>query len=290
MSLTPEQKEARRAGIGGSESACIAGFPAFTKTIEVFRSKKDPDYERPASFSMELGDLFEDDILELAKRRTGLNISPNKTVFKHPTLPLVSTPDGLVPEPIVIEAKWCNEWMLADWGPDGSDLVPKPYLLQVQHNMFVLRACGIHVEEAKIALLIGTKELRVYTIRYAADMAEALARTLTAWWEKYVVRDVPPPPDGTPSYMDWLSATYPPPQRGAEIQAPHECGQWATQYRQARDRKKEAERLLREAEQNLCRSLGAEAESMVGNGWRASWRANKNGDRRFTFKVNGEAE
>jgi predicted phage-related endonuclease len=172
---------------------------------------------------------------------------------------------------------------MADWGSDGSDVVPKQYVVQCQHNMFVLRARGFQVSEALVPVLVDLSEFRIYRVPYAHDVASALAKQACLWWEKHVVGKRPPPPDGTPSYQDYLDTAYPKPQRGAEIVAPSEMTRWAANYQEAHAAKKQAERQLREAEQQLCIALG-EAESIVGDGWRASWRPNKNGDRRFRFQ------
>lgn len=287
MSLTPEQQIIRKTGIGGSEISCILGLPSFGSPIEVWRAKVDPSYVRPEALRLEVGNLIEAAVVELCRRRTGYVIATPGTTYKHPEAPLVASPDGIAYEgatPRLVEAKTASKWAMADWGPDGSDAVPKQYVAQVQHNMHVLRACGFPVEEALVPVLVDLSEYRCYRIPYAKDVAEASARAGSGWWRAYVETRTAPPPDGTPSYTEYLEAKFPRPERGAEIAASSDCDRWAVQYDTAHAEKKAAEKRLRQAEQQLCMALGDGADAVVGDWWKATWRPNKNGDRRFRFE------
>lgn len=287
--LSEAQQEARRHGVGASESACLLGLPSFATPIDVFRRLTDPTFQRAETFPMELGCLLEPVVVELAHRRTGFKMLEMPTL-KHPSAPMVATPDRLAVTPegenILVEAKTCSRWQLADWGPDGSDCAPKSYLIQTLHCMHVLRACGYRVERAMIPLLAGAEEFRLFWLRYEPDMAAGIEQACRTFWERHVIANVPPPPDGTPSYSAFLEATYPRAERGPEIVAPDNMNPVAGRYEEALATKKQAEKAQREAEQQLCRALG-EAETMVGDGWVARWRADKNGNRRFRL-VRGE--
>jgi hypothetical protein len=97
-----------------------------------------------------------------------------------------------------------------------------------------------------------------------------------------VVPRTPPPPDGTKAYAQYLAEKYPQ-VREVVLPATAEAEVAAEAYRKARKAADEAERRMTEAA-NLLRSTMREAEGLSGNGWSATWKADKNGKRSFRLK------
>lgn len=295
MSLTDEQKRIRREGIGSSESACIAGIPAFTAPIDVFRSKVEGQ-ERDSSFLMEMGHLTEPANLALLERNTGASVVPGYT-WKHPTLPIVDTVDGVATfsqdvllagrlqvkagTTAPVEAKLVLPWNAQEFGEEGTDEVPLPYYAQAQHHLWSRRQQGFQEEFCLMPVLVGVLEWRLYVIPWDPELAETLIGHSLRFWERHVLTKVAPPVDGSRSYAQYLAEKYPQPQ-SIVLPATAEAEQAAADYLKAKEVMDQAEKFMTEAANRLRLATG-DAEGLKGNGWDASWKANKNGVR--TLKV-----
>lgn len=73
-----------------------------------------------------------------------------------------------------------------DWGPTGSDIVPLPYIVQVQYQLAVTG-----YEEADLAVLIGGYDFRVYHFKRDEELIAKIVEEVTAFW-KCVETDTPP--------------------------------------------------------------------------------------------------
>lgn len=285
MSLTPEQKAIRRTGIGSSESASVAGIPAFVKPIEVYREKTEDGFEREQTFLMRMGHFLEGPNLEiLAEREGGVVRSPG--TWKHPDLPIVDTPDAVFAyangKEAPIEAKLVLPWNAQEFGPEGTDKVPFNYWMQCQHHIWARREQGFKDELCLMPVLVGVTEWRLYRIPLDKTLAESLINDSVGFWKRHVLPRVPPPPDATKAYTEYLAEKYP--QVKPEIVAADDQAEAAAQrYLRAKAAAESAEKAMTEAA-NLLRAAVKDAEGVTGNRWAATWKADKNGKRTFRLK------
>jgi predicted phage-related endonuclease len=285
MSLTDKQKAIRLTGIGSSESAAIAGLPAFVKPIEVYQEKTNPTFEREQTFLMRMGHFLEGPNLEILSEREGVKVSSPGT-WKHPELPIVDTVDGIATYPdgreVPVEAKLVLPWNAQEFGPEETDEVPLPYYAQCQHHLWARRQQGFKDDLCLMPVLLGVTEWRLYRIPWDPELADTLMGHSLAFWQRHVVPRIPPPPDGTKAYTDYLAEKYPQPQK-VIVPADNQAEAAAKAYLQAKAASEVAEKAMTQAA-NLLRAAVADAEGMTGAGWAATWKADKNGKRTFRLK------
>ena len=124
----------------------------------------------------------------------------------HPVFPwLRGTPDYLTDLPdLGFEAKTARERQLGDvdedgnplWGPDGSDLVPLPYMIQCQWYM------GLSGRRRwdLACFFVGDKdEFRCYHLEADPDFFTQMVAEAVAFWQDHIEPRVPPPVDLIPS-------------------------------------------------------------------------------------------
>jgi predicted phage-related endonuclease len=129
---------------------------------------------------------------------------------------------------------------------------------------------------------VGLTEWRLYRVPWVPEIAESLIRHSLEFWANHVVPRIPPPPDGTKAYTDYLAEKYPQPQK-VIVPADNQAEAAAKAYLQAKAASEVAEKAMTQAA-NLLRAAVADAEGMTGAGWAATWKADKNGKRTFRLK------
>lgn len=280
MPLSEAQKAFRRTGIFASDVPMLTGHSSFGGPFDVFNAKTlGMDFE--GNFATEIGDLLEDDTLELYFRRTGATLSFPGSV-KHPEMDwLGATPDAIANGETVVQCKTCNPWAREEFGAPGSDEIPPGYLVQVQFEMFVLgkKACDVPV-------LFGTQDFIIYRVHFDAEFAQSLVTIATAFWRGNVLTKRPPLIDESKACGAYLANQFPANREPLKYAEQHHK-EWAHRIRELKaeiaQRKKEADRLSNEMRESI-----ANAEGLEGDGWRATWRANKHGKRSFRLKFQNE--
>lgn len=163
--------EARKPVITATQAAAIAGSHPYTKLIDVWNEKTDPDYDPEAMRNKYLderaavGNDREQAILEWASALqitggTGKPFAANRSLVAHPDRPMyAATPDGWKSPRkgvlVLIECKTTQQ----DWETDG---VPQHVYDQCQWQIFVTGAVTVWVAVERyswakgVATLIGT--------------------------------------------------------------------------------------------------------------------------------------
>lgn len=281
MSLSEAQKELRRQGIGASESGAVCGLPSFLTPTDVLRSKLEPGYGQEEADHLWLGSELEPIVLKLWRRRTGFDFGQLGTL-KHPTLPLVATPDAIMDGTCdLLEVKTTASWRPEFYGPEGTDEVPAAVMTQVQHTMHVMRACGHKVERAQVLLFICGRDLRVYSVPYNEELARLITEKCCAWWEKHVARGEPLPIDDTEEMAAYFRTLWPQHEPEKVLSPDEDADKAAREYLEAAQRAEAAEAMAQRAK-NALMSKMKEAECIQGNDYRVTWRTGKKGR---TFRV-----
>jgi putative phage-type endonuclease len=284
--LSPAELERRRATLGSSEIAAVAGVNPYATEHDVWASKcLGVDFE--GNEATHLGNLLEPTIFGIYADRYGKKLVRGEyTLGPEPWMSC--TPDArIVGEDGLVEAKLVGLRSLYQWGPgntdaEESDAVPMHYLCQAIWQMAVTGAAFVDV-----SALLGT-EFRTYRIRRNLDLERQLIERGRAFWNDHVVPRIPPPVDGSDGASQMLRKLYP--RDGADpLEADAHLEELARQLVEARDAEssaKEAKRLR----ENQIKSVLKDARGAFGNGWRIRYAETRAGTRPFVFEIEKETK
>lgn len=199
-----EWLQSRTKGIGGSDVAAVLGMSPWRSPYTVWADKtgRTKITDQGNEFT-HWGTIMEPILAKEFQAQTGKKVYRQNKTFYDPERPFLRADidRDVAGEPGFLEIKTAMEYKSSEW---ADDQVPVPYQLQVQHYMYVLNRPYVY-----FAYLIGGHRFgykRVDRDQEAIDTVEPL---LIDWWNKYVVADVPPDVDGSPSTTDTLRALYP---------------------------------------------------------------------------------
>ena len=256
----------RRSAITATDVPAILGLSPFSSPIKVWRSKVGDSEDQADSEAMYYGRLFERPILTAYEKRTGKEL-----VYPRPFLlqrskavPLIgATLDAWRREDEApVDAK--NVGFHSEvYGEEGTDDFPPHYAAQLMMQMFVTGA-----KTADLAVLFSRYDLRVYTLEYDAETAEALAQRCVEWHARYVVGNEPPPVDGTADYSAFVKRIRQATQM--VLRAEPEQEQWALELKVTKEQE-EMIGMERARLENLLKTAIGEAKGIEGPAWRALW-------------------
>lgn len=182
----------RREGIGSSDIAALFDLDPWRTAYHVYLDKVGElaDEDSPRK---EWGRRLEDVVAYAYEKETGRNTSiPDPKVVEHRSLPyLLCTPDRWIyldGQKAVLELKTAG-YAHDEWGEEGTDQIPRGYLLQVQHQLLVT---GLPV--AHVAVLFGVDDFKRYVVEASDSIHQKIIKRATAFWEKNVLNRVPPEP------------------------------------------------------------------------------------------------
>lgn len=196
--LTPEQKQERRNGLGGSDIGAVVlqynyDFPlTYLTPLEVYLSKVDDSYVKNTNNCMKFGNVIEEFLIKMFTEETGLEVTTGhdtKYSEEHPHL--LANIDGFIPsENAVLEIKNVDPSKAYLWGPEDSDEIPEAYLLQVAHYVHVYNA-----SKAYIAAYFGGSRFKIYVYERNMDLEGLLVKKSTRFWNEHVIKRIPPDPE-----------------------------------------------------------------------------------------------
>lgn len=201
--------------IGGSDAAAAAGIHPHVSRVALWLEKTGR-IERPVTEAMRWGTLLEP-LIFTALRDRGYFVEPCADEATDSERPwLLGHPDGfhLWPDEVgLLEVKTANLWAARSW--DGP---PLEYVAQCQVYMHLT---GLN--RALLAVLVGGQRLELHEIDRDEKAIGLLLGRLEDFYG-YLVRDVPPPPDGSDSSRDALLAMFPQAREGERVRldASHE--------------------------------------------------------------------
>ena len=183
--------EYRRHGLGGSDASAVLGMNPYSSPYTVWLEKtgRVPAKDLSDNEAVHWGTMLEDDVAdEYARRHTDTTVRRANCVFESLERPwqfatvdrVLKTPDG---RRGVLEIKTAGARKSRDW----ENGVPDYYIAQPTHYLAVT---GFDFFD--VAVLIGGQEYREFHYERDADDVDALVARETAYWEEYVVKDVPP--------------------------------------------------------------------------------------------------
>jgi putative phage-type endonuclease len=184
--LTAEQIATRKTGFGGSDAAAACGLSRWQTPLGLYLEKRGEVEPNETNDLMDWGNRLEPAIRQAYSDATGRVVRLPRETLRHPRFPfMLCHPDGVTDDFRLFEAK--NTRSGEEWGEPGTDQIPAPYLVQVQHNMAVT---GLQV--ADVAVLVGGSDFRLYEVP-ADDEAQEIIVALEAELWGRIERGDPPP-------------------------------------------------------------------------------------------------
>ena len=283
-SLTPEQIEQRKQGIGASEAAQALGLSQWGTAYELWLDKRGEGEEREASDEMSMGHLMEPVIAKLYEAEHEVTLLPVTDTFAHPEYAwMMATPDFKVANaPVVVECKNINAFRRREFGAEGGDEIPMDILVQCLSQLAVLNP--VHqVERVDVGVLVGGNEFLEYTVHYDEAAVARLVSRLAEFWQR-VQSGQPPAPQSLADVRRMFQR-----DAGRIVEATPQVAQWVEQLRQVKDSIKK----LEEHEEHLLLGIQthmAEGATLVmpDGSIGATWRSTKPSRRLDMEKLKGD--
>lgn len=286
MSLTAEQKEMRKTGIGGSDMAAVCGLHPYKSAMDVYLEKvgvtEEPDLSD--NEAVEWGNRLEEAIAEKYAQKHRVRLLTHDTV-RHPKHQwLLATPDRLVfnggtAAQKGYEGKTAGIRSAHRWGNDAEEnTMPDEYRIQCHTYMEVFDLPW------DLAVLIGGQEYREYALEPDKALQTRLIEMGEQFWTEHVEKHVPPAPDASEQTAKALVKLYPK-DVGEYIPGGAEAEEWAVKLRDARNAIAQIDKDKTEAENNLKAIIGEAAGLILPDPLgRITWKQSKD-----TAKVDWKA-
>ncbi len=204
-----EWLDVRRTGIGSSDAAASVGLNPYQSQLELWMVKTGRGAALPQvdpnddSSPMFWGSLLESFVAAHYTKKSGNRVRKINAVLQHPVHAwMLANLDREVMGSLEVQILECKTA-----GMNGAKLwrdgVPEYVVLQVQHQLAVTSKAA-----ADVAVLVCGNEFRTYRIERDDALIARLIELEAKFWD-YVVRDIPPPADGSDSAAMALQALYP---------------------------------------------------------------------------------
>lgn len=276
--LSEADKALRRTGIGSSDVSAIVGVNPYRTRHTVYLDKRGLLDDAPPTLGMRIGHIAEDLIATLYAEETGAALVASPSI-RHPKHDwIVGTPDRLVVGMRrIIEIKWVG-WRVASAWERNEDAVPDYVRTQAEWLMDLTDA-----DECDVPTIIGGDEFRIYRLKRNPDLFDVLREKAERFWFDHVIAGVPPPADESEDARRMLTTIF---RRddGNMIAAPEEAYEWVNR-KVAADAAIDVATSERDLACNKLREMIGDASGILGLGFKATWRADKRGQRSLRVKV-----
>lgn len=269
----------RKKGIGGSDAAAVAGLSPWVSPSQVWLEKTgrvEPE-DLSENEAVYWGTRLEDIVADEFKRRTGMWVQRKNAFVQHSEYPfMVANLDRIIRptrgkgEWGVLEIKTSNAFAAGQW---TEDEIPGHYMLQVQHYLAVTG-----YSYGYVAVLIGGNTYRHWRIERDEVLIKDLVAVEQAFWENHVLKNTPPPMDGSEASSEVLDRLYPAGKTEEEtVPLPAKAAGLIDQYNKAAQQERAFNLEKERAKNELKALLGNHQVGSIGH-HRVCWREYK---RRF---------
>jgi putative phage-type endonuclease len=197
-----EWKALRHKYIGGSDAAAVVGMNAWVSPYSLWAEKTGrlPGFE--GNLATEVGTYMEDFVAQKFAQETGKKVRKCNLSWFNDQYPfaIANIDREIVGEDAGLEIKTTSELNTKKF--KGGEY-PANYYCQCMHYLAVTGK-----QRWYLAVLIGNREFKWFTIERDEDEIKALMDAEAAFWEQ-VKTDVPPVADGSSSTSDTLVNLYP---------------------------------------------------------------------------------
>ncbi|HHB1882718.1 YqaJ viral recombinase family protein [Bacillus cereus group sp. MYBK245-2] len=258
--------EARKAGIGGSDAAAIAGLNKWSSPIAVYYDKTSETVkDQLPSEAAYFGNVLEEIVAEEFSKRTNLQVRTCNAILQHPEYPwMLANVDRLVVgEKVGLECKTASEYLKKEW--EGEE-IPASYLLQCQHYMAVTG-----YKAWWIAVLIGGNKFIYKKIERDEEIIQYLIDIEKDFWLNHVEKGIPPMFDGSEASSTLLKEMYPDSVEDSEIELGNEVELLIEARDQVDKEIKALEEQKAEYENKIKAKLGSNEIGKTEN-YKVSWK------------------
>jgi putative phage-type endonuclease len=252
--LTKEQLEQRKLGIGGSDVAAICGLSKWKTPLDVFLDKiGETEEEQNESEYAYWGNILENVVAEEFQKRTGLKVYEAEETFVHKDYPFMrANVDRMIEgEDAILECKTAK--FAQEWGQDGTDEMPAPYLLQVAHYLTVTQK-----SVAYVAVLIGGSDFRILKYTRNMELEAKIIEIEKEFWNKHVLEKFPPQAKS----MGDILTLFPKSQRDKAIVANEVLEEKIYKLKELKEQMKPLEQEFENIKTELCAEIG-DAEVVI---------------------------
>lgn len=222
----------RKSGIGGSDSAAIAGLNRWKSPLMVFLDKtaqiEEPEPGEPAYW----GTTLEEVVAQEFTKRTGMKVQRRNAILQSAEWPwMIANIDRLVVgQRAGLEAKTTSAYNAEEWGDDKA---PIAYVIQAAHYMAVTG-----LDCWYMAVLIGGQKFRHLKIDRDEALIENLVKIESGFWHNHVLANVPPAMDGSEASGDLLDRLYPESKPETVIELPPHSEDMVLRFEEAQANEK----------------------------------------------------
>ena len=204
MLINQDFTQDRTKYIGGSDIGAILGLSKFRSALDVWMEKTGKEVKALDSLPLRFGSFAEEFVASEYARHTGSELIHDESIYLHSEYSFMSAHidrfvhgDGIAQPPTkILECKTANPFAQSDWGDVGSDQVPMSYLCQCAWYQAITG-----IDEADLAVLFGNSDFRIYQIQRDKELEDLLLDKATTFWDEYVLKDIPPPPQSEADYQ-----------------------------------------------------------------------------------------
>lgn len=256
----------RRGFIGGSDIAAIIGHSPWKDPFGLYLEKRgelDPDPDE--SKAMRRGKILESAIAQMYREEHDADVTfPQRNAYitgpepwmraqvdAWEAVPTISAGEQERQTMIPLEIKSASEYTRGKWGPTGTDDAPVYYCTQLHWQMQLSGA-----PFGRIVALLGSDDLRVYTIQRDAQIDRFLMQAARDFWRRIETADPPPvlyEHANTGATLDRLFAS---PNATTIAQAPDGLRHWLHVYQDAAKHAADYERTRATAKAHMLHFMG----------------------------------
>jgi putative phage-type endonuclease len=274
LELDAMNTDKRRRGLGGTDIGAIVGLNPWKRPIDVYLEKLGLAAPQPDNENMWWGREMEPVMAKRYCVETGYSLhipNLNDLPAVHPLHPwYLGSPDALVESGGGVEFKTAGDGQRDNWGAPGTDQVPDAYHCQASWYMGLTGAAWWDVA---VLFMARRREFVIYRVPRDQELIDALITAGEAFWHDCILAQVPPPPDDSPAYGNYLKQKYPWETLDL-LPADNELNLLAGQYRTIRNRLADLESEKAHLE-NRLKSVIGDHTGLQGDGWKITWKANK---------------
>ena len=192
----------RRKSIGGSDAAAIIGLNRYTTPYVVWADKTGLLPEKEDTEAMRQGRDLEEYVAKRFTKSTGKSVRRNNSIIRNPKYPFAhaNIDRQIVGERAGLE---CKTTSIMNMKRFKNGDYPEEYYCQCVHYMAVTG-----YDKWYLAVLILNQGFMVFEIERDEDEIGALMEAEKAFWEAYVLKNVPPPMDGKPATTEAVNHVF----------------------------------------------------------------------------------
>ena len=193
----------RRGYIGGSDAGAIIGANPYASAFSVWAEKTGRVPEFEGNVSTKVGTYLEDLVAKLFMEETGKKVQRCNFTLVNEKYPwaCANIDREVIGEDAILEIKTTSSW--ENTKKFRNNEYPDMWYCQMVHYLAVT-GC----KKAYLAVLIESREFRIFELERDDSEIEALMRAEKEFWDNYVIPVKTPPTDGHSATSDAIKKLF----------------------------------------------------------------------------------